>query len=300
MTQWPPPWAAPVATIRLKNASISDALDDVNAPDKVPPVIRLISARRRLIIGHRGFRAIAPENTLPSFLLAMKADSDLIELDYRHSKDGVPVVIHDDTPDRTTDARKRWGRSRIKVADTTATELQCLDAGSWFGASFAGTKVPLLVEALDTIHNAGGVALIEHKSGDPETCVRILRDRKLINRVIIISFDWDYLRAFHELEPRQALGALGPPARLADGRKTSGISKKFGAAWFDEASRTGARIIVWNRNVSAASVKRAHRRGWKVWVYTVNTLKLAHRLLAAGVDGIITDDPAMMRRHLTA
>src|SRR5438270_13634741 len=93
---------------------------------------KLLDQKRPLVIGHRGYCAIAPENTLPSFKLALEAGADLIELDYQHSKDGVPIVIHDRLLDRTTDARKKWRRRRIKVSRTTAAEIQTLDAGTWF------------------------------------------------------------------------------------------------------------------------------------------------------------------------
>ena len=259
------------------------------------PALKLLVLDRPLIIGHRGYSAIAPENTLPSFKLALDFRVDLIELDYHHTSDGVPVVIHDDTLDRTTDARKRWKQKRIRVADRTAAELRSLDAGSWFEAQFAGTKVPSLTEALDLICVNGGVALIEHKSGDAETCVQLLRRRNLINRVVVISFDWKFLREFHELEPAQVLGALGPPDCLADGSKRPLFSKALAPQWLVPLVATGARLVVWNSRVSKRAVDAALRRGLPVWVYTVDDLKLARRLLDIGVAGIITNDPRRMR-----
>ncbi len=82
-----------------------------------------------------------------SFELGLDAGADLIELDYRHSQDGVPVVIHDSTFDRTTNSLEVWGRRRVRVASKTAEKIRALDAGSWFGARFAGVGVPLLTEA---------------------------------------------------------------------------------------------------------------------------------------------------------
>src|SRR6185295_999564 len=145
--------------------------------------LTFIAATRPLVIGHRGFCQLAPENTFPSFQLALDAGADLIELDYHHSKDGIPVVIHDATLDRTTDAIKRWGGKRIRVASKTALELQLLDAGAWFDPKFAGTKLPLLAEALDTIQASGGITMIEHKSGDAASAIKLLRAKKLVNRV---------------------------------------------------------------------------------------------------------------------
>jgi glycerophosphoryl diester phosphodiesterase len=255
---------------------------------------RLLERKRPLLIGHRGFCSIAPENTLFSFQLALDAGADLIELDYQHSKDGVPMVIHDHILDRTTDARKKWKRRRIKVSQKTAAEIQTLDAGSWFDAKFTGAKVPLLTEALDFICGNGGVAVIEHKSGDAGTLAKLLRERNLINKVVVMSFNWKFLREFHALEPMQVLGALGPPARLSNGRRPVHLRRKLGSRLKDIA-KTGAQIAVWNRKVSKPSIQSAHNRGMKVWIYTIDDAKSARQLLKRGVDAIITNRITVIR-----
>lgn len=154
------------------------------------PALHLLDLKRPLVIAHRGDSAAAPENTLPTFAQALTTGADLVELDYHHSRDGVPVVMHDHTLDRTTDAVARWGRKDVRVEDTDVADLQTLDAGAWFGPAFAGTRVPLLTEALATIQR-GSVTLIERKAGDAATCARLLRERGLINHVVVQSFDWD-------------------------------------------------------------------------------------------------------------
>ena len=250
---------------------------------------KLVAANRPLVIGHRGYAAIAPENTLPSFQLALDAGADLVELDYQHSKDGMPTVIHDAILDRTTNAKKTWRRRRIKVLQRTAAEIQTLDAGSWLDEKFAGAKVPLLGEALDFICGNGSVALIERKSGDAGTLVKLLRERGLINKVIVIAFDWKFLRELHQLEPRQILGALGPPARLSNGRRPVHIRRGLGSR-LNDLVKTGAKIAVWNRKVSKRSVQIANKQGLKVWIYTVDDSKTARRLIKSGVSAIITND----------
>ena len=252
-------------------------------------VERLIERKRPLLIGHRGYCSLAPENTLPSFKLALEAGADLVELDYQHSKDGVPMVIHDRVLDRTTDARKKWKRRRIKVSQKTAAEIQTLDAGSWFaGKFFFGAKVPTLIEALDFICGHGGVPLIEHKSGDAETLAKMLRERQIVNQVVIISFNWKFLWELHALEPTLILGALGPPARLSHGRRPLHPRRQLSSRLKDIAN-TGATIAVWNRKASKRSIQIAHERGVKVWVYTVDAARVARQLLKRGVDAIITN-----------
>jgi len=266
---------------------------NVNASEMNLPALKLVASQRPLVIGHRGYCQFAPENTLPSFQLALAAGADMVELDYYHTKDGKLIVIHDSELDRTTDATNRWAEKKIKVATKTAAEIQSLDAGSWFDPKYAGTRIPLLAEALDTIQ-AGGVTLIERKAGDPAACLALLREKGLINKLVVQSFDWQYLRAFHELEPQQVLGALGPASLLADGKKPSGLPKDLNAAWLDELQKTGAKVAVWSQKVSKAAVELAHQRGLKVWVYTINDLEAANELLDMGVDGLITNNTSLM------
>jgi len=259
--------------------------------------LNMIASKRPLVIGHRGYWQFAPENTLPSFKLAMAAGADLVELDYHHTKDGKLIVIHDSELDRTTDATNRWPQKRIKIASKTAAEIQSLDAGSWFDAKYAGTKVPLLAEALDTIQQ-GSVTLIERKDGEPAECIKLLRNKDLINKVVVQAFDWEYLREFHELEPQQVLGALGPPTLLPDGKKPSRRGKELSAVWLDDLQKTGAKVAVWSQQVSKDAVQLAHERGLKVWVYTINDSALARRLLDMGVDGLITNNISLIWKTL--
>ncbi len=260
------------------------------------PAELLLQSPRPLVIAHRGYPAAAPENTRPAFELALLAGADLIELDYHHSRDGVPVVMHDPTLDRTTDAAVKWGAPGQRVAGRTAAELQTLDAGAWFHPRFAGTPPPLLAEALDLIRR-GGVTLIERKAGDAATCVRLLRERQLVNRVVVQSFDWDYLRDFHALIPEQVLGALGPRGR-ADGRPLTAEEKILGSAHLDEIAALGARVVVWSRDLTRESVAQAHARGLRVWVYTIDGS--VPEFLALGVDGFITNHPPLLWKALAA
>ena len=260
------------------------------------PAEELISSNRTLVIAHRGYCQVAPENTLPAFDLAMIAGADLVELDYHHSSDNKLVVIHDAELDRTTDATNRSGQTHIRVDGKTSAQIQTLDAGQWFDKRFAGTKVPLLPEALDFIQRSN-VTLIERKAGPAMDCVKLLREKGLINRVVVQAFDWEYLRSFHEAEPRQVLGALGPPKFLVGGIKPN-LPKELSAQWLDELVKCGAKIAVWNQQVSKEAIKLAHERGLKVWVYTINDPELANSLLDMGVDGIITNNVSLIWRTL--
>lgn len=267
------------------------------AADAPLPAVRLMKTTRPLVIGHRGFNVLAPENTLPSFKFATLANADMVELDYHHSKDGVPIVIHDFELDRTTDAVAKWGGKKIRVDSRTAAELQTLDAGKWFDPLFTGTRLPLLAEALDLIAKGGNVTLIERKGGEPATCIKLLRDQDRINKVIVQSFDWNYLRDFHAQCPEQILGALGPSG-TRNGVKLTDAQKELSPEWIDDAKKAGASAVGWNKLVTPAAVAYAHQQGLKVWVYTINEAPLANALLDMGVDAIITDNTAAIWRVL--
>lgn len=260
---------------------------DIPASSQLP-ALRVLQAGRPVVIAHRGDSAVAPENTLPAFASALHLGADLIELDYHHSRDGVPIVMHDPTLDRTTDAVARWGRKDVRIDQTAAADLHTLDAGAWFGAAFAGTRVPLLIEVLDTIQR-GSVTLIERKAGDAATCAQLLQARGLINRVVVQSFDWEFLRALHALEPEQALGALGP----------TGQEKAMNPTHVAAVKELGASVIVWNEAVTPEGIRAAHDDGLRVWVYTIDDPEKARALVALGVDGIITNKPALIRQTLS-
>ena len=247
------------------------------------------------MIGHRGFCQAAPENTLPSFALAVGAGADLVELDVHQSKDGEWVVIHDALLDRTTDAVRRWDARRVRVADKSAAEIRALDAGEWFDLKFAGTRVPLLLEVIEGLPKHI-VPLIEQKGGHGPDLIKFLDEHRLMNRVIVQSFNWEFLTKFHKQHRRQTLAALGPGRRLPNGKRPLGISRKLNRAWLDQAQKTGARIVVWSRKLSKGTIRLAHARGMRVWVYTVNDVRLARRLLRAGADGLITDNPLLIQK----
>jgi glycerophosphoryl diester phosphodiesterase len=245
-----------------------------------------IASKRVLVIAHRGDSKVAPENTLPAFASAVRVGADLVELDYYHSSDGVPVVFHDDKLDRTSNACSLWGGTEIKLDTKTLADLRRLDAGSWFGAKFAGTPIPTLAEALDVIQN-GSMTLIERKAGDPNTCVALLSEKKLLDQVVVQAFDWQFLAACHQLAPKLVLGALG--------------EKELTSERLDEIAKSGATVVGWHdEHLDAAGIHAIHARGWKAWVWTVDEPQRAAQLVQAGIDGIITNYPAQIRKVVEA
>lgn len=241
------------------------------------PAQKLIESPKVLITAHRGNSSIAPENTIAAFEAAITAKSDLVELDYYHSADGVPVVIHDEILDRTTNAEEALGKPKLVVGDQTLASLQKLDVGSWFDEKFAGARMPTLTESLKVIQS-GSVTLVERKAGDPATLVKLLKEQNLLDQVVVQAFDWKFVAGCRELSPTLALGTLsGKPANEEQIRA---------------AVATGADLIVWNHEkIAQEQISLIHQLGKKAWVYTVDEPDRARLLISWGIDGIITNRP---------
>lgn len=243
-----------------------------------PTAAQVIARPGFLVIAHRGDSGAFPENTLPAFQSAVELGADLVELDYYHSADGVPFTFHDRTLNRTSDATAVLGQEKIPTDSLAWSQLQQLDAGAWFDSRFRGTPIPTLAEALDVIQR-GSITLIERKAGDAATCVQLLREKNLLEHVVVQSFDWTYLAECHRLAPDLILGALG--------------SKDLSDERLDEIQRSGARVVGWNhQDLQRSQIEAVQRRGMKIWAYTVNDVQRARQLIDDGIDGIITDYPA--------
>jgi glycerophosphoryl diester phosphodiesterase len=249
------------------------------------PARKLVNSPELLIIAHRGNSSVAPENTLPAFAKALEAKADLVELDYHHSRDGVPVVIHDDNLNRTTNAQDLLGEEKVFVANMPAAELAKLDAGLWFDDEFRGTRLPTLLESLAAIQ-AGSTTLIERKAGDAATLVKLLEREKLGDRVVVQSFDWEFVKECRKLSPTLTLCTLSGKAANDEQIKA--------------AADTGADVIVWNHEkLRGPQIKLIHSLGKKAWIYTVDDPARAAEFVAAGIDGVITNVPAQMQRLRT-
>jgi glycerophosphoryl diester phosphodiesterase len=244
------------------------------------PAQRLVHTPGVLITAHRGNSSVAPENTLPAFEAALEAKCDLVELDYYHSADGVPVVIHDSILDRTTDAEEVLGQPKLTVGAQRLADLQKLDVGSWFDDKFAGARIPTLLQSLAVIQPRS-VTLIERKAGDAPALVKLLQEQKLLEQVVVQAFDFEFVAACRQLSPTLALGAL--------------CGKTANMEQIKAAADTGADLIVWNHEkLGREQVDQIHQLGKKAWVYTVDDPARARLLISWGIDGIITNKPGDM------
>jgi glycerophosphoryl diester phosphodiesterase len=257
------------------------------------------SGRLPLIIGHRGACAHAPENTHASFELAFIWKADGIEFDVRLARDGVPVVIHDPTLLRTVQLERM-------VDEFDSTTLTKFYAGEWFNVKnpdraiegFEWETIPTLAEVFEKYgeHHL----YVEMKCEGParraelaRAVVKLIREHKLGERLVVKSFEHDALVEVKRLAPEIRTAAL------------------FGRSWprpfipaakiIAAAEACGANEISLHRSLlRKATVEEAHRRGFEVVVWTVNSPFWLRRAAAMSLRAVITDDPNQLRYRFTS
>ena len=228
------------------------------------------------IIGHRGNAGEAPENTLAAFRQAIALGADGVEFDVHLSRDGVPVVIHDESLERTTSGRGR-------VSDATAAALAALEAGAWFDPPLAGEGVPSLAAVLALLAPSPLAVHIELKTarfpypGLVPAVLAAVSAAGLTGRTVLSSFNHHTLREAMGLSPRL------PCAALLDGRLLE--------PW-DYAARHGFQALhPFHPAVDEAFVRECHGRGLVVRPYTVDDPVEVARLRGCGVDALISNHP---------
>ena len=238
-----------------------------------------------VVVAHRGGAAHAPENTLAAYREAIASGALLAETDVHMSADGVPVVIHDPTTDRTT------GTTGV-VAERYWEELEGLDAGSWFSPAFAGERLPTLGDLLDLTHGKL-VLCIEIKAGlgVVEAVTREVDARGMRGEVIVFSFDKSALLGIHAAMP-------DVPTLLLSA--STGAPPRYEASTVTHAVEVGANTIGFSqRLVTPDLVRSAQAAGLPVFIWTVNKPEDVARIRLLGVDGIISDDPPGVARALS-
>ncbi len=257
----------------------------------------LLDGSARPVIGHRGNRAHAPENTIESFTQAVAAGADAIEFDVRITADGIPVVHHDPTVNRTTDGSG-------EIARLTFDELKRLDAGANFsidgGKTFPyrgkGHRIPSLDEVVEAFPSTP--LLIEIKTPAASNAVRkSIEAHKAEARTLVDSSHHQALTPFHD-------------SSIPYGAASNDVARlmwEVVTGFTITAAKHKALCVPLNYNGLPLPVKRFARVGpkydWRVHVWTINDPTVALDLWKAGVNGIITDDPALMlqaRSRLTA
>ena len=250
--------------------------------------------------GHRGARAVRPENTLPAFEYAISVGADVLELDLGVTKDNVLVVHHDQLINATICSGPGGERAIRKLS---LAQVQQFDCGSKRAEGFPrqqlapGARIPTLDEVLALAPRGNFLFNIEMKSDEdkpelappPDEFARLVVDavrrHKLQQRVVIQSFDWRTLKAVKRIAPELKLAAL---------------FGSFPRSFVEIAKEAGGTQIVSPHYllVTEGKVKEAHEAGIAVVPWTPNSPAQWDRLIEDRVDSIITDDPAALIEHL--
>ncbi len=230
-----------------------------------------VSKRRPIIIGHRGARSLAPENTLPAFQVAIELQIDGVEFDVQRTKDGHLVVFHDDDTSRVTGVDGQ-------LADMTLEEVRALDAGGSFDARFRGERIPTLRELLDLLRPTDQLLFVELKDpwrfpGLEEQTAALLREYDLVERSQVRSF---YHRSLHEM------------ARVAP---EIALSELWWDRLPDDDEVTFKTVNAFYPLYAPGTIAQLHARGQEAEAWTVNDLDVARALMADGIDALTTDHP---------
>lgn len=230
------------------------------------------------IIAHRGFSHYAPENTLASCITALDHHADYLEIDVQLSKDGIPVVIHDTTLERTVHDVPTG-----RVIDFTAFQLTGMDAGKWFHPDFIGTPISLLDDILNLPRHKTGLFMeIKGEDCEPKAIVQAVLARLKLQKdadvVIIGSYYPDILEEVLSAKPHQ------PVLGIADEE-----------VWLEYFLDKGFKHLALDyRMLNEEMVKKLVVQGIRIWSFTVDDYHIAHDLVTWGVEGIITNNPNAM------
>lgn len=234
-----------------------------------------MSHRRIQIVAHRGASAEQPENTLRAYRRAIELGVDAVETDIRLSADGVPMLFHD------PDLARIAGRDAA-LADLTCAELQSLDAGQ-------GEPIPTFAELVAECHGRTGLVIDLKVAGACATLARILDDAGFDRSLISVC-------AWTDAQAEDARTFLPDVVLRYIEHDTD---PHHDDAWFEALRAKGfsALSLKWT-DLSTASIAAARDHGFHVATWTVNDAESMSAAASAGVDAIITADPALAARTL--
>jgi len=218
------------------------------------------------VVGHRGAAGEEPENTLRSILRGIECGADFIEVDVRSTKDGVLVLLHDETLDRTTN-----GSGLLR--EHNFSEICNLDAGK-------GERIPRVEEVLEVIKGKCRILLELKEVGWEKKLFRMVEEKNMLEDVIFISFHKECVEALKEM-----------------GGKVGIIFSKTPHAYLEYARSLEPELIIPHyRLVDEEFISRANEYGLNVNVWTINDIERMISFIKLGVFAITSDYPCLLRR----
>ncbi|WEG14362.1 glycerophosphodiester phosphodiesterase [Pullulanibacillus sp. KACC 23026] len=232
-----------------------------------------------IIYAHRGSNGQCPENTMAAFKQALKEGADGIELDVHLTKDGVPVIIHDETVDRTSN-----GNGFVK--DYTLNSIKQLSMGSWKSHQYRAETIPTLEEFLEWVASTSLLINIELKNnifaykGMEKVVLNMVTERGLLKRTVFSSFNHESLYKIHLLNTDAETAPL--------------LAKPLPISPMDYCRELGARgIHPHYRSVNSPLISELHANHLSIRPYTVNLPHFMRLLMEWNSDALITDYPWM-------
>ncbi len=231
-------------------------------------------ADHTLVIAHRGAAGSAPENTLASVERAISDGTDWVEIDVQETRDGHVVVVHD------SDFMKLAGNP-LKVWEGDLAEIRQIDVGSWFDPEFAGQRVPTLEEVLAAVRGRSRLVIelkyYGHDQQLEQRVVDIVESMGMADQVVVMSLKLPGIEKLKALRPGWTAGLLAATA-------------------LGDLTRLGVDFLAVNQKLATpAFIKRAHDSGKGVYVWTVDDGLSLSRWMSMGVDGVITNEPALAK-----
>lgn len=242
-------------------------------------------SNRPLIFAHRGASAHAPENTLAAFKLAASLHADGVEFDIKFTKDKEIIIIHDATVERTT-----TGKGKVK--DLTCEEIQRLDIDNSFSEQFHGEKIPRLIDVLNVLPESllFNIEITNYTTifdGLASAVAKMVQELGIGERVLFSSFNPFNLISTKRVAPEIPVALLALPGNAGSfnrSRLMRGVAPNYINPYFSD--------------IVDQFVEKQHQNNRKVIAWTVNDVNEIIRLFDQGVDGIITDDPSLVRKVL--
>jgi len=227
------------------------------------------------IIAHRGFSGVAPENTLIAFQKAIECGADYFELDVHKTKDGLPVVIHDKSVNRTSSNDMKG-----KIVEMTSGELAAVKVGypKKFSDKYKDEKIPTLREALELARGKIKVCIEIKVDGVEKEVLKIVNELGVNDEVIIFSFSYPVLTKIRQLDSIIPILFL---KNRAD-KMTIDYAKDIESDAIGVGSGT---------TITKEFLEIAHSKGIEVWKWTVDDKNKMEQLIDLGIDGLITNFP---------
>ena len=229
------------------------------------------------IMAHRGSSKLAPENTIAAIEQAIEDRADWVEIDVQETADGVVVVFHD------SDFMKLAGKN-LKLWDATMSDLKDIDIGSWFDPQFQDQRVPTLDQVLALCKGKINVNIelkyYGHDQQLEQRVVEIVESHDMTDNIVLMSLKLDAVKKMKSIRPDWKVGLLMSVA-AGNLNKVDADFLAVNAAFIDRSF-----------------IKAAHRHSKQVYAWTVNDALTMSTMISRGVDGLITDKPALARSVL--